>query len=313
MDSAATLLGAISFLIRDADGCLHLRAIKGSTRPCTLEPELAEATVQARSSGSPARVRVSCGDGQVHDMLLLPGVDGIAAGVLLDVATIATAQAQTLENLVNQIAHDVRNHAFTIGLQAEMGVRRAAGNADLKGHFDAVLRQVDVLKGYLEKLLAFGRPVHLAPTQVDLTAFVHEQVQRFQFGWEPAAPPLAISVATEGDPGRVCWDARSVGVVLAILLDNAVRATPRVASVNVKVTGEPLRVQIEVRDQGPGIPDETLVKLATPMAVRRAGGAGLGLAIARKIVQAHGGSVTLDTGAGGTTARVVLPREVPAA
>jgi signal transduction histidine kinase len=48
------------------------------------------------------------------------------------------------------------------------------------------------------------------------------------------------------------------------------------------------------------------------MAVRRSGGTGLGLAIARKLVHAHGGSLTLDTGPSGTCARMTLPREVPA-
>jgi nitrogen-specific signal transduction histidine kinase len=52
-----------------------------------------------------------------------------------------------------------------------------------------------------------------------------------------------------------------------------------------------------------------LSKLALPMAVRRAGGAGLGLAIARKMVEAHGGRLELASSAAGTTARIVLPWE----
>lgn len=94
-----------------------------------------------------------------------------------------------LENLVNQIAHDVRNHAFTVGLQAEMGMRRAGSAPEIKAHFEAVLHQVDALKHYLEQLLLFGRPIRLALTSVDLVALVREQVQRLQFGWDPNAPP----------------------------------------------------------------------------------------------------------------------------
>ena len=67
---------------------------------------------------------------------------------------------------------------------------------------------------------------------------------------------------------------------------------------------------LEVRDSGGGIPAEVLAKLAQPMAVRRPEGAGLGLAIARKIAEAHGGRLEIESGPQGTTARVVLPWEV---
>lgn len=308
MDSAASLLQAVSFLCRDSDGRLLVRDISGTSRSCTLEPGLPEAAAQARDSGKPAQVRVVDDNGVASDMLLQPCCGTAVEGLLLDVSMIGTMQSRSLENLVNQIAHDVRNHSFTIGLQAEMGIRRAAGNVDLKGHFDAVLRQVDTLKGYLEKLLAFGRPVQVTVAALDPVAFVREQVQRFQFTWEPTSPPLSITVETVDLPAQVSWDARAVGAALAVLLDNAVRATPKVASVIVRVVGTENRVRIEVRDTGPGIPAQTLAKLATPMAVRRAGGAGLGLAIARKMAQAHGGTLTLDSGPEGTVARLDLPR-----
>ena len=69
---------------------------------------------------------------------------------------------------------------------------------------------------------------------------------------------------------------------------------------------------VEVVDRGAGIPAEKLALLGSPMRVRRHGGAGLGLAISRKIVAAHGGTLELSTGPEGTTVRLELPREVPA-
>jgi signal transduction histidine kinase len=66
---------------------------------------------------------------------------------------------------------------------------------------------------------------------------------------------------------------------------------------------------IEIRDDGAGIPPETMSRLLVPMAVRRAGGAGLGVAIARKIAALHGGELRLSSSPQGTTARLTLPRE----
>ena len=133
------------------------------------------------------------------------------------------ATETTLENLVNQIAHDVRNHAFTMGLQAEMGLRRAGNTPEIKAHFEAVLRQVDALKHYVEQLLLFGRPIRLTLTSVDLRPAGREQVQRLQFGWDPNAPPFDVRVEAEGQLRRGSWDGALSHALLA-LLDNAVRS-----------------------------------------------------------------------------------------
>jgi len=217
-----------------------------------------------------------------------------------------------LENLVNQIAHDVRNHAFTIGLQAEMGLRRAQGSPAVSAHFEAVLRQVDVLKHYLEQLLLYGRPARLTLTPVDLLALVHEQVERLQAQWQGDGSPLAIEVIAEGPlrPGQ--WDGRALAHALTALLDNAARSDTPPPPIAVAVQAEARGVVVEIRDAGPGIPPDVLARVAVPMAVRRPGGAGLGLAITRKIAEAHGGRLEISSTSSGTTARVTLPWEAGA-
>src|SRR4030042_6420299 len=148
------------------------------------------------------------------------------------------ATEKTLENLLNQIAHDVRNHAFTMGLQAEMGLRRAGNTPEIKAHFEAVLQQVDALKHYLEQLLLFGRPIRLTLTSVDLLALLREQVQRLQFGWDPNAPPFDVKVESEGQLRRGSWDPRALSHALLAVLANAGRraAPPPPASATVRGT-----------------------------------------------------------------------------
>jgi len=218
-----------------------------------------------------------------------------------------------LENLVNQIAHDVRNHAFTMGLQAEMGIRRSGAVPEIKAHFEAVLRQVDALKHYLEQLLLYGRPITLTLTSVDLVALMREQFQRLQYARDPNAPPFEITMETDGNLQRGTWDPRALSHALSAVLDNAVRSATPPPPVSVTVRGSDDGAVVEIRDTGQGISPDVLAKLTAPMAVRRAGGAGLGIAIARKMVEGHGGRLEISSGKAGTTVRIALPWGAPAA
>jgi two-component system, OmpR family, sensor histidine kinase BaeS len=100
-----------------------------------------------------------------------------------------------------------------------------------------------------------------------------------------------------------------IGEVLANLLSNAVRHTPRGGSITAVVEPSAAGVSFTVSDTGKGI-DAADLPYVFDRFVKSAdsGGAGLGLAIARSLVQAHGGKITADSEPGrGTTMRFVLP------
>lgn len=219
---------------------------------------------------------------------------------------------EALENLVNQIAHDVRNYVFAMGLQAELGARRAADPTSAQGHFEAVLRQIDKLKGYLDRLLLFGRPFRPNPSALNPVEFLRELVHQVRAGRAADEPPPTIQVIVPGEIDLVFWDRRGMYEALAAVLDNAVRSAPHPPPVYVTVEAAGEWVRMSVRDEGLGIDAATLAALSVPMGARRPGGAGLGLAIARKIIAAHGGKLTVATGNTGTTVCMELPREAPA-
>lgn len=300
-------------MLREVEGQLHLVEPGGEEQPCRLVPTLCELREMLGPGGQGIAAAAELASGETVPLWVVPvdGWDAVAVVVKRDHGDRQLALA--IEDLVNQIAHDVRNHAFTIGLQVEMGLRRAAQTPDLRNHLEAVLRQIDALKTYLEKLLLFGRPVSLAPLGMDPVAFVREQVQRFQFSWDPAAPPLAISIESVGEPGTVYWDGRAVSAAFTALLDNAARCEIPQGGITVRIACNPDHVDVAVMDRGEGIAPDTLARLFVPMSVRRPGGAGLGLSVARKLAEAHGGELSLETGPGGTTATMRLPREAPTA
>jgi len=286
--------------VRDGGGALTTYSVSG---------DAARALESHDRPAEDVELRLIAPDGSSRSVVAraVPGVPGLA--VAIDAAGADRRLAPVVETLVNQIAHDVRNYAFTVGLQAELGDRRSEA-PEVKGHFAAVLRQVDALKGYLDHLLLYGRPVALRPAAIDPGALLLQQVKALQLAWRRDAGPPAVEVVVADDVGQVRWDPVAMGHALRALLDNAVRSAEPAPPVAARVTRNGARVVVEITDRGAGIPAETLPLLGAPMRVRRHGGAGLGLAISRKLVAAHGGTLELTSGPGGTTVRLEIPREV---
>ena len=115
-------------------------------------------------------------------------------------------------------------------------------------------------------------------------------------------------------------DARALEQVLVNLLDNAVKYTPEGGSATVTAAPVPGdRIEVVVSDTGPGIERHHLPRLferfyrVDPGRSRGSGGTGLGLALVKHLVQMQAGEIGVDTGSGGTSFRVRLPRaEAPA-
>ncbi len=135
------------------------------------------------------------------------------------------------------------------------------------------------------------------------------------------APERRVEVVVDGDGPApiVLGDERQIRQVLDNLLVNALRHTPPTAEVRI-VVGTRMHndrnvVRIDVVDSGPGMPPEVAEHAfdrfyqSDPARTRASGNTGLGLSIARAIVEAHGGEISLDTSvAKGTTFTVLLPR-----
>lgn len=307
---AASFLDGIRVLVLTPDGGSMEASRDGSQTPCTIAPSLA--TLLAAGEVS-SRARIRWADGNEEDVAVRPlsGTPGTA--LVLASSVVAGATAGVIENLINQIAHDVRNLVFSLHLQAEMGQRRSVANPEIRAHFDAMLRQADGLTAYLEKLLLFGRPVTLNPRPTDPVAFVREVVQRFSFTWDQPAESVSIKVNHDGEACEMILDQRAIGVALVNLLDNAARSATPPPDIAIRVTVAPDLVTITVADQGPGIPADEQSKLFVPMLLRRGSGfPGLGLAITRKMVEAHHGRVDLESSPGGTRVQISLPRHVDA-
>jgi signal transduction histidine kinase len=151
---------------------------------------------------------------------------------------------------------------------------------------------------------------------VQLDALVAEEGHRFED--RARASQLTLDVRTEQVPA-VRGSERDLALMVANLIDNAIRYTPGGGTVQVRVGSSDGDVRIRVEDSGIGIPQRDLTRVlerfyrVDPGRSRRSGGTGLGLSIVRHVVENHGGSVSVESELGrGTTVDVVLPVAGPA-
>jgi signal transduction histidine kinase len=123
---------------------------------------------------------------------------------------------------------------------------------------------------------------------------------------DPAYAPLVVTV--EGPDETIVGDADLLHDVFHNLLLNGAQATGGRGRLEVRITADPERCRVEIRDRGPGIPPDLSEKVFEPFFTTKHRGTGLGLSIARRLVEAHDGTLTLSSPpAGGTTAVVELP------
>ncbi|MEZ5066594.1 MAG: ATP-binding protein [bacterium] len=206
------------------------------------------------------------------------------------------------------VAHEVRNPLNAMRLTLEqLRVKNAPPAGEERERFD---RYVDVVQGELGRLerlvsafLEYSHAGEIAREQVDVAATVRGTVD--VFASEATARGVTLSCDTEA--AMVVGDPERLRNVWNNLVSNALHATSPGGRVDVRVErGDAIRVI--VADDGVGIPEADQARVFEPFWSGRPDGTGLGLALARAIVEAHDGRIELASGPGrGTTFTVILP------
>ena len=206
---------------------------------------------------------------------------------------------------VDDASHELRTPVAALKAELELAVSRSRTKEELEAAVRRAAADSEALARLTEDLLVLARAdrgrLPVRPAAVDLDEVI-EEVER---ALSHRASEAGITVERHVDatpPARV--DPVRFRQALSNLLDNAVRHTAPGGRVRLTASRVDGAVLLEVADTGPGFPAETLAHPFEPFArastVRgREGGAGLGMAIVRAVVEAHGGSVTLDNPDGG--------------
>jgi len=174
--------------------------------------------------------------------------------------------------------------------------RRAADDRELPVMRDIVGR-IDALSELINDLMVFARPRPPKLSVVELRPLVLDAISMVRR--DPVAE--AVQIAVTGEDLSVTADSEMVRATVLNLLLNSAQAMAGRGRIDVTLTRRGDRAAIEVRDTGPGIPAELREQVFEPFFTTKARGGGLGLPIARRTAELHGGSLALDLPAGGGT------------
>jgi len=215
--------------------------------------------------------------------------------------------------LLAAVSHDLRTPITSLGLLAaaiDDSVVDEAKRREYAGRMNTHVRQVAALIDDLFDLTRLEtRELEWTMERVEVRELVHDAVEAMR----PAADAGSVAVRAHVNGSRVAsrGNREQLSRVLFNLIQNAIHHTPPDGSVTVLVEEREDAVEIEVADTGAGIARAQRDRVFEPFfrgdASRQTPGAGLGLAISRAIVEAHGGSIWLEDATAGTRVRFRLP------
>ncbi|MBA3949285.1 MAG: PAS domain S-box protein, partial [Acidobacteria bacterium] len=195
------------------------------------------------------------------------------------------------------VAHEVRNPLAGIkGAMQVLEARRPAGDPEAPVMRDIVSR-VDSLGDLINDLLLFAKPTPPRVSTLSLRPLLEQATEIARR--DPAGAGMEISV--EGPDATIDGDTELIkGLFLNLLLNSAQAMLGR-GRIDVAVAEMSHGVRVSVRDHGPGIPEHLKHEIFEPFVTTKTRGGGLGLAIARRTAELHGGSLVLGSPEGGGT------------
>jgi two-component system CheB/CheR fusion protein len=202
------------------------------------------------------------------------------------------------------VAHEVKNPIAGIrGALQVIGSRMPSESRDRSIVSDIITR-LDALNGVVQDLLVFARPRELRAEPVDLRALVTSTAELIMR--DPSMQGLRINVS--GAAAITPADSEQLQIVFLNILTNAAQAMGGAGTIDVGIGQSNEGWTISFADHGPGMPPEVQEKAFEAFFTTKHRGTGLGLPTARRIVEAHGGRITIDVPpTGGTVVSVALP------
>jgi len=215
-----------------------------------------------------------------------------------------------LGQLTAGLAHELRNPLGTMKTSAEL-LARSVGKDNPIAHEMAsyISTEVDRTNSLITRFLDFARPQHLRREPGDISTLLDQAVASFYR--ERPASLAGIEIYKNYSPGipPVKFDAELLERVFSNLILNAAQASPPGGVVTVKTQLlDDNKVEVAVIDRGTGIDAKNLESIFNPFFTTKPDGVGLGLAICSKIIDEHGGQITVESSSGeGSVFHVILP------
>ena len=220
------------------------------------------------------------------------------------------ASLARLGQMAAVVAHEVKNPLAGIKGAIQVLLSRRQPNDMEAAVMRDIVARIDALNELIQDLMMYARPRPAKLAAVNLRQLIDEAIVMLRR--DPAGASIEIDV--DGDAGEITADADLVRATVLNLLFNSAQAMNGQGCIRVAATRRDGKWHLEVADNGPGIPVEMREQVLEPFFTTKARGGGLGLPIARRVAELHGGTLALDfPAAGGTVVTISAPVRPPRA
>lgn len=214
----------------------------------------------------------------------------------------------TLGRLAAQVAHEVRNPLAGLLLYSEHLKSKVAGklpDSEMQ-LIHKIIATINHLTSTTEQILNFARPVTLAPQRVDLNGVVPDVIQLLES--EITTSGIDTKLELHDSPVAGMLDEASIRSASLNLILNAVQAMPHGGRLSVSTGADSRKLWMVISDTGSGISPDQIKHLFVPFNTTKSRGLGLGMPYAQKVIEQHGGKISVTSRQGeGTQVRIELP------
>ncbi|HKY19895.1 MAG TPA: PAS domain S-box protein [Vicinamibacterales bacterium] len=286
------------------DGYLHHYLTTGEQKIIGIGREV----TALRKNGTTFPVHLSVGEMKSDDgRRSFTGIlHDLSDRVLLEQRLTEQKALAKLGEMAAVVAHEVKNPIAGIRGALQVITSRMPDDQRDRAILIDIITRLDALNRIVQDMLMFARPRALRKEALPLASLLRETASLIER--DPSMLNLEIGISGTAD---IIGDREMLQVVFQNILMNAAQAMEGQGRIDVTITQASGRCRIAVADRGPGMPDETREKAFDAFFTTKHRGTGLGLPIAKGVVDAHGGTIHIDVRPeGGTTISVELPLPV---
>ena len=241
-------------------------------------------------------------DGRIIAVIEL--VEDITERRRMEQQLLKSERLAAIGELATMVGHDLRNPLTGINGAAYYLKMKLGSKMDKKINemLELIEKDIQYSNKIINDLLDFSRDIRLARARITIKSLVEETLAKMKI-------PKKVEIVnlTDGAP-EVSVDANQIQRVFLNIIKNAVDAMPRGGRLEIKCEKVNDLLKIAFRDTGVGISKENLSRLGSPLFTTKAKGVGMGLAICKRLTEAHGGSLSIESKEkAGTCVTVTLP------
>lgn len=250
----------------------------------------------------------NCKNGSAQNQGLIVMIRDITEVHYLQVTAARADRMKILGKIAAQVAHEIRNPLGGIKGFASLLKRDLAKQPELQKMASYIVEGTDTLNKLVDQILHYVRPVLLHLEKTNLMDLLEQIKQHVMADANLYRPEIEIVIEPAFDEVILPLDTGHFKSAILNLVVNAIQAMPKGGIIRFSLHKQTNHIVLSISDTGTGIPEELIPKLYSPFFTTKPDGNGLGLVEVQKVIQAHAGTIDVDSAPDkGTTFTIKLP------